>query len=188
MGSMSKKIFIIGFTRRVGLYLLAGLAVSNAVFLAFVSRSLGRSYSEAFNILMFTEETALRQTLEIDALLVVLVGVLVYFAALLMSHRISGPVYRFERTAEAVASGEIPGSVRLRQKDELKGVAREFDGAVSAIRDRISRIEETARELKAMAGDLKKTGPGADGEGLRLRLAEKSRELKALVDFFETEA
>lgn len=184
---MSRKIFIIDFTRRVGLYLVAGLAVSNTVFLAFVGRSLGRSYSEAFNILMFTEETALRQTLEIDAVLVALVGVLVYFAALLMSHRISGPVYRFERTAEAVARGDFPGSVRLREKDELKGVAREFDGAVSAMRDRISRVEKTARDLEEIAAILKRTGPGADDKGLRLLLEKKSGELKALVDFFETE-
>ena len=167
------------------LYLLLGLAVSNAIFLAFVSRSLGRSYSEAFSILMFTEETALRQTLEIDAILVVLVGILVYFAALLMSHRISGPVYRFERTAEAVAGGEVPGPVRLRQKDELKDAAREFDEAMSAMRERILKIEEAAQELKYMAGTVKDMEP-VDQEKARLLLAEKGGELKALMDFFET--
>lgn len=59
--------------------------------------------------------------------LTVCVGVLVTF-------RIAGPLYRFEKHFEALARGENPGPCRLRKGDQLQGLCGVINGAVDRLR------------------------------------------------------
>jgi len=47
---------------------------------------------------------------------------LIWIVALELSHRISGPLFRLERELEERIAGKARGYIRLRPKDELKGL------------------------------------------------------------------
>lgn len=59
--------------------------------------------------------------------LTVCVGILVTF-------RIAGPLYRFEKHFEAIARGENPGECRLRRGDQLQGLCAVINRAVERMR------------------------------------------------------
>jgi hypothetical protein len=65
----------------------------------------------------------------------------------LLTHRIAGPVYRFESYLRALAKGERPGPCKTRDGDEL-----------GALRDAINQVAQHVQELEASAArELRKT-------------------------------
>lgn len=64
---------------------------------------------------------------------------------ILITHRIAGPIYRFEQHLEAIARGENPGACKIREDDELQSLCDTINRAVDQLR---SEIEEEASEDK----------------------------------------
>ena len=59
----------------------------------------------------------------------------IWFAALELSHRIAGPVYRLEKELNDRLDGKKTGPIKLREKDELKTLA-----------DKINQLIERSRQ------------------------------------------
>ena len=53
--------------------------------------------------------------------------VLIWFAALGISHRVAGPLYRLEKDLDERIAGTKQGPIRLRQKDEFKALAEKLN-------------------------------------------------------------
>ncbi len=83
---------------------------------------------------------ALAITLAIWVPVVAAVGVAV-------THRVAGPVHRFETHLRAVAEGENPGPCRIRPKDELQGLGRQINAALDRMRlDARSSVRDPRQE------------------------------------------
>ncbi|MCK9223462.1 MAG: methyl-accepting chemotaxis protein [Candidatus Muirbacterium halophilum] len=54
-------------------------------------------------------------------------GILVAMFALMLSHKIAGPVYRFEVSAKQIANGDLGLRIKLRKGDELTDLADLFN-------------------------------------------------------------
>ncbi|MBM3245635.1 MAG: hypothetical protein FJZ15_07605 [Candidatus Omnitrophica bacterium] len=52
---------------------------------------------------------------------------LVWTAALIISHRIAGPIYRMEKELDERISGAKHGPIHLRKKDEFKALVEKFN-------------------------------------------------------------
>jgi methyl-accepting chemotaxis protein len=73
----------------------------------------------------------------------VLLGIVAIFAlmtamAVFESHRIVGPIYRFEKTLKALIAGEVPQRITLRRSDN-------FTHLVPVINELAARYEPAAR-------------------------------------------
>jgi len=76
----------------------------------------------------------LKQVLTANWLLIIVGGGFVMLASLFLSHRIAGPLYRFETTLDKMKEGCLTTSIHLRDKDEGKDLAQkinEFNGQLS---------------------------------------------------------
>jgi methyl-accepting chemotaxis protein len=71
----------------------------------------------------------------------------VYVVSLVVSNRIAGPVYRFEKSAEEVALGNLTYRAFLRKGDEWQGFRESFNGMVEALNQKVS--EDVARAASA---------------------------------------
>jgi methyl-accepting chemotaxis protein len=77
-----------------------------------------------------------------------------------LTHRLAGPLYRFERHAADLAQGNLSLRIRLRYNDELQELARminetveKLDGTLGEIRDReASRQASLKRVLEKLKG------------------------------------
>ena len=81
-----------------------------------------------------------------------MVGVTIF--AVLASHKLAGPIYRFERSARAVGSGDLTHRVRLRVGDELEEFRDEFNGMTESLQRLVSQDAHVAMRISKQLGDL----------------------------------
>jgi len=60
---------------------------------------------------------------------------------ILVTHRIAGPIYRFEKHLEAIARGENPGDCTIRDDDELQSLCDTINRAVNQLRSELDSDE-----------------------------------------------
>lgn len=87
--------------------------------------------------------------------------------ALIFSHFIAGPIYRFEKTMEAMRDGDLTVFVRLRKRDEFKEVADVFNQALASLRNRVKKERETAAGgITDISARLRQAGRSAEADEL----------------------
>jgi len=80
---------------------------------------------------------------------VMILVVFIFIGGIFISHRIAGPMYRFQKTAEAIASGDLRVNFNIRKTDEMKDMALTLEGMIEALRKDMEKIKKLAEEGKA---------------------------------------
>jgi len=97
---------------------------------------------------------------------------IVVIASAVISHKIAGPVYKFEKSCEKIAGGDLSHRVYLRKGDSLTDLQNAFNGMAEKLhsvivinedlkkyfRDKkleIEKIEETDKKIKEIMPDFK---------------------------------
>lgn len=81
---------------------------------------------------------------------------------LVLTHRIAGPIYRFESYLRSIVAGEQIGRCKVRDGDELQDFCELLNEAVSTLR---TDAREAREEADALRAKLAEAGVDADGEG-----------------------
>jgi nitrogen fixation/metabolism regulation signal transduction histidine kinase len=95
----------------------------------------------------------------------------VYFASLLLSHRLAGPIYRLEKSADQVAQGDLTHKVFLRERDELARFRDSFNTMVDTLRGKVAGDVACAFRAKKQLEALLK--PEEDGSPLPEAAADR---------------
>lgn len=74
--------------------------------------------------------------------------------SIFVSHKIAGPVYRFEKTAKIIASGDLTQRVRLRHGDELKELQDAFNVMADSLCNIIKKDREVIEQLISAGNKL----------------------------------
>lgn len=61
---------------------------------------------------------------------------------ILMTHRIAGPIYRFEQHFKALARGEDPGLCRIRSGDELQELCGLINAGIAGLRAQDASVSD----------------------------------------------
>jgi signal transduction histidine kinase len=64
-----------------------------------------------------------------------LAALLIIVIAIVISHRVAGPIFSMERTIDKIVRGEKVEFVRLRKNDEFKGLAEKINGLITIIKE-----------------------------------------------------
>ena len=78
---------------------------------------------------------------------------------LVLTHRIAGPIYRFEMYLRSIAAGEQIGRCKVREGDELQDFCELLNEAVSTLRTEAREAREETEQLRAKLADA-----GVEGE------------------------
>jgi methyl-accepting chemotaxis protein len=85
-------------------------------------------------------------------LIVLIVGVGIAIAAMvifiLLSHRIAGPLYRFENVLNDINTGDLTKRVSLRRTDELIELKEALNVLMESFDQRLGRVKTNLSELK----------------------------------------
>ena len=73
--------------------------------------------------------------------------VLILLISLYVSHRFAGPIYRFEKSAQIVSSGNLTHRVSLRTGDELLELQEEFNGMLASLQAMVQKDRNLAARL-----------------------------------------
>lgn len=72
----------------------------------------------------------------------------IFIAGIFLSHRIAGPLYRIERSAEAIRRGDLTVNFHVRKDDDIKDTAHILDDMVDALQADVMRIKAASLELE----------------------------------------
>ncbi len=98
---------------------------------------------------------SINQTLLV-ILLVFLVLVVIF--SVFISHRIAGPIYRFEKTLQAIAGGDMTMRVDLRKRDEFKQLADAMNEMVGELRNSLSSNRTLIEEMISIFERIEESG------------------------------
>jgi len=103
---------------------------------------------------------------------VLVLSILIFLAGIFLSHRIAGPMYRIERSAEAIRRGDLLTNFKIRRSDEMRKVAGALEEMIGSLRDDIKKIKAKSIALKERIDLLAERGSIP---------AEESRHLKEML-------
>lgn len=112
--------------------------------------------------------------------------VLILLISLYVSHRFAGPIYRFEKSAQIVATGDLTHRVSLRTGDELLELQEEFNGMLASLQAMVQKDRNLAQRLSerldVLLRKLPEDGPSAalreDLQGLKIELEHLCKSFK----------
>lgn len=108
---------------------------------------------------------------------------------LLESHKIAGPLYRFEKSLEETGGGNLTNRFNLRTTDQMHFLAQKVNEFNSKMDASMSEVQKGLAELDAMIEDIK-SAAGAGDDAQRDALVEKAHdrlaELKRAANYFKT--
>jgi methyl-accepting chemotaxis protein len=69
---------------------------------------------------------------------------------ILLSHRIAGPLYRFEKDLGDVSYGDLTKRIHIRKTDQLTELKEALNSLISTFDDRMGRVKSLLSELKSL--------------------------------------
>jgi methyl-accepting chemotaxis protein len=85
----------------------------------------------------------------------VIAGTIAMYAVLHATHKIVGPLYRFEKNCEQIGEGNLDSYISLREKDQLQTLGLAFTNMVNKLRARKSEQQELVTKINAQIEQLK---------------------------------
>ncbi|MEK6532140.1 MAG: methyl-accepting chemotaxis protein [Deltaproteobacteria bacterium] len=110
---------------------------------------------------------------------------------IILSHRIAGPLYRFEKTFEEVGKGDTTVRFNLRSGDQLSSVAEKINEFNTILESRVTGIQRETNGLTDSLNELSEQVLRDDPDmDIVKKLAEDAQcrvgNLKREVDYFKT--
>lgn len=154
MMTSSSRLLERAFKIRFGLKLCLFTLLGGAAVLLLLYFSLARSLGDSYGSAIYTiHELKIRVLPLIFAssysiLILGLVTAAIAVISVLFSHRIAGPLFRLEKSLDAIASGDLTVATRFRGMDQLSILADELNTMVRSLNHTSRSVMDSAEELK----------------------------------------
>ncbi len=137
------------FILKFCLLVLVGAVVSTVLLYMMAEGSLTSTYENSRLMVRTTSVAILPAVIYTNLITLGLVTVACIFVVLYISHRIAGPLYRFEKELSEIAEGDLTKVVQLRKKDEITDMAQSLNRMTTSLRERLielsGQLDEAAR-------------------------------------------
>jgi len=149
---MIKKKFQINFLSKFLILLLLESILIVGLFMFLSNDTLTTGYMDSVLRIERTQEFFLARFTLMALIVVVgtaMAGLIIFT---LLSHRIAGPLYRFEKVLEQVEAGDLTTRVKLRGTDQIIDVEKALNVLIGSLDERMGAINKDIDELKALLG------------------------------------
>lgn len=102
---------------------------------------LGRKQEELFSYML------VKIMKEVSVLLIALI-IIVCLGTIFLTHKIAGPIYRIRMLLKQVHEGNLNVVFKLREEDQLQGLANSLNEVFADYRKNLKNISEVAEEIK----------------------------------------
>jgi len=135
--------FILAFLMLV----IIGSIISGIIFYTKANTYLGYQYGMAHLKLQKTGEILQPALFVSYGIGIVLIGIATIFLTIFISHKVAGPLYRFERSAEEIGKGNLTLVTRIRETDQAKDLADALSRMTNELRTKLLDIDSNAKEI-----------------------------------------
>lgn len=137
-------VFSLRFQLKYSLVMVAGSVLTSLILFLYLDQGLGNGYFESLVTLSTLEESVPNHLILSFGVQLILIFLITFTIHLFVSHKIAGPVYRYELSLTSILKDDLRFDVRTRQGDQLKPM-------VHALNDFL----ESMRLVYGEAGELK---------------------------------
>lgn len=146
-----KKGFQTRFVLKFCFLLLIAVVLSSALLYSFSRGTLTSTFEHATLRVTDTAEAILPAMLYTNLITLALVLVAAIGVTLFVSHKIAGPLFRFEKELQAVAGGDLTKRISLRHKDQGKDMAESLNQMIASLHEKVVRIQQEVRLIRDKA-------------------------------------
>jgi methyl-accepting chemotaxis protein len=121
-------------------------------------------------------------------LFIVVGGTLLSLAAMFITHRIAGPLFRFEKTLDQMMANNLNDVIYLREHDEGKELALKINNFNKNLSGTIKSINSHAEVLSTLLAQLRSSQHGSENSGelieIYRRIDESTRHIREACSSF----
>ena len=139
-----KKGFQARFMALFVIILILGAVVTVGVTLMTNNGSLTSTYVDSKLVIQNTSLAILPSVVYTTVLTTFFIGVVAVLVTLLVSHKIAGPIYRFEKDIRLVAQGDLTTRINIRKDDQFQELAVSLNTMIESLAARISDVKKEA--------------------------------------------
>jgi len=179
-----KKEFQGKYIFSVFIFVLAGAVLFTTVFGLLSADTLSITYKGSNLQVGRTPVVLLKEIVKTNWIFIVAGGVLVAVASMFLTHRVAGPLFRFEKTLEEMKKGNFNSEIRLRTKDEAKELAGMFNEFNATHSEQLKEVRALVDALESYLTDARNSDPGAAAAGSLDKAIAVETKLRAILHGF----
>jgi len=160
------KDFQTRFIVKFCLILVLGGLISIGLTLFNTQDTLTSSYTDSKLVIQNTSLAIMPSVIYTTLITTALVGLIVIMVTLLVSHKIAGPMFRFEKDIDRISKGDLKSRINIRKGDQFKEIATSLNAMIEKLNEDVADIktdidqlfnsEDLPKELREKLSDLNK--------------------------------
>ncbi len=165
-----KKEFQVKFVLKFCLLIVFGTIISTGLLFLFSQDTLTSSFQQSRLVIKSTGLAILPSVLYTNLITLGLIAIATIIVTLLVSHKMAGPLFRFEKELRNIGKGDLTTKVVLRKDDTMESMAGCLNNMTSGLHDKVLDIQTEVKHILESASG--QNGPQGLIEELH-RLQEK---------------
>jgi len=131
-----------------------GCGAFGIILYLFSNRTLTTSFENSRLVVKGTADYLLPGLLFGGVIVALFMAIAASVVVLLMTHRVAGPAYRFEKYAEQVGSGELFADLRIRKRDQFQNLATAFNKMTHDLSMGLLKVISVSEKLDTLVDEL----------------------------------
>lgn len=145
-----KKEFQLKFILKFCLLVLIGTIISTGILFLLSQNTLTSYFQQSRLVIKSTGTAILPSVVYTNLITLGLVAVATIIVTLFVSHKMAGPMFRFEKDLENIGKGDLTNKVTLRKKDQMTDMADSLNAMTAGLHKKVIGVQtELANILKA---------------------------------------
>lgn len=164
--------FYLNFATYLFRRLFIGAIFFILLFHLFTNRELGTDYLGSLSTLYTVKENLPFTIIITGGVVMMFIGISVFFLTLVNSNKIAGPFYRLERDFEEIEKGDLSIVVRFRKDDAINLIVDDSNMALDKLNHAFSGVSDASSRLKEMLEAAKANPEDASLEEIKNLIAK----------------
>lgn len=146
-----KKDYQTKFILKFCLLVLAGLIISTIILLLFSYGTVTTYFEHGRLIVKKTAVAIMPAVFLTNSITLIIIIVATILVVLFVSHKIAGPMFRFEREIHRIGQGDLTVQIFLRKDDQIKKMADNLNAMTGTLQSKLIDIRSMVENLLNMA-------------------------------------
>ncbi len=142
-----KKSFQLRFILKFCLVVLMGAMISTGLLFFLSSGTLTSSFQHSRLVIKSTSQAILPVVLYTNLITLGLITLASIVVTLLVSHKLAGPIFRFEKDLQEIESGNLTKRIILRKDDQFIDLAESMNKMTDSLHSKVTDIRTRVAQL-----------------------------------------
>nr|MBU1328620.1 methyl-accepting chemotaxis protein [Candidatus Omnitrophota bacterium] len=148
------KVFQSEFILKFCGLVIIGSAVFGIILYLFSKHTLTTSFENSRLVIKSTADYLFPGLLFGGLIVAIFTAMAASVVVMLMTHRIAGPMYRFEKYINEIGSGRLYSDLKIRKKDQFQNMAGSLNKMTQDLKLGLVEVNEVSEKLDKLIGQL----------------------------------